>query len=556
MYCALLVSGLMIPEVMPLSTQTKTPSFLQKLLAFFDNTSHFRLVFMAVMFLDIRYLSGIAYSIVLSVMFVWSLWLIIDRMILRKGILRLRYRSVIYVFLMFALFTIILHAESNLLQNLITLYWMVVCFFLFYGIHAEKSNVRVKKEMRRSFEIINAVTTAIMLVSLVLFAIFPNGFKLMGFEFCIIEKRFVGVIPNANVTAFYSVIAIVACTFLLRMRRADGTLTGKLRIWYAACIVINAFTLILTDSNASLLLMMVFLSFLAFYELFKEFTFKKFATILFRLVALSLACVTIVSSLFFIRVGVQKGVSAVLTTRSSNIAVSTGLNANDGDIELEDEPKKSPAISSKPALGHQNKNIDSGRYVLWRQALGLLEKYPVFGIGSDNIADYGEFYLGGVRYTDIGGNHYVNFHNGLLTIAVSFGLVGLSLFLTLAVTIAKAILKAVFLYKNRSRRDGNMLVMIAAFSAACCVYSMFEVALFVDYTYRVFIFWMIIGLGLSYVFKYRHQAALDGRNDINRQDDTSEWDYLKNKFSSLRSKGKTSIEKKLLHSSDSSLTGG
>ncbi len=556
MYCALLVSGLMIPEVMPLSTQTKTPSFLQKLLAFFDNTSHFRLVFMAVMFLDIRYLSGIAYSIVLSVMFVWSLWLIIDRMILRKGILRLRYRSVIYVFLMFALFTIILHAESNLLQNLITLYWMVVCFFLFYGIHAEKSNVRVKKEMRRSFEIINAVTTAIMLVSLVLFAIFPNGFKLMGFEFCIIEKRFVGVIPNANVTAFYSVIAIVACTFLLRMRRADGTLTGKLRIWYAACIVINAFTLILTDSNASLLLMMVFLSFLAFYELFKEFTFKKFATILFRLVALSLACVTIVSSLFFIRVGVQKGVSAVLTTRSSNIAVSTGLNANDGDIELEDEPKKSPAISSKPALGHQNKNIDSGRYVLWRQALGLLEKYPVFGIGSDNIADYGEFYLGGVRYTDIGGNHYVNFHNGLLTIAVSFGLVGLSLFLTLAVTIAKAILKAVFLYKNRSRRDGNMLVMIAAFSAAYCVYSMFEVALFVDYTYRVFIFWMIIGLGLSYVFKYRHQAALDGRNDINRQDDTSEWDYLKNKFSSLRSKGKTSIEKKLLHSSDSSLTGG
>lgn len=509
-------------------TQKKT--VWQRIGGFLNQTSNFRLVFMAVMYFDIRYLSGIAYTVALVLMFLWSAWLLVDKMILKKGLLRVRYRSVIYIFLMFALFSVILHAESHLFDNLVTLYWMVVCFFLFYGIHAEMSNVRVKKEMKRTFEAINFLTTFIMTVSLVLFAIFPNGFELMGFQFCIIEKRFVGVIPNANVTAFYAAVAIVMCCFLLRMRRAEGTLSGKWRAWYTASILINVLTLILTDSNASLLFMMVFLSFLAFYELFKEFSLKKLPSVLFRLIAFSLSCVMIVASLLFLRVGVQRGVAEVMNKSSAQIAVSTKLDANNGDISLEEAPQKPAAIAARPSLGHQNKNIDSGRFVLWRQALGLLEQFPVFGIGSENIADYGEFYLGGIRYSDIGGNRYVNFHNGLLTIAVSFGIVGLSLFLAFAVTVAKAILKAIFLYKNRSRQDGNMLVLIAAFSAAYCVYSMFEVALFVDNTYRVFIFWLIIGLGMSYVFKYRRQALYEKQRDLSRHDDTSEWKYLKSKL--------------------------
>lgn len=525
-----------------MSTEKKRISFGRRLWDIINSTSVFRLVFLGVMFFDIRYLSSLAYNIVLSVMLVWSLWLITDRFIIRKRLLHVRYRSVIYLFLIFAVFTIILHSESNLINNILSLYWMVVCFFLFYGSHAEMSNLRLKKEMKRTFEIINLVTTFIMAVSLILFAIFPHGFKLFGFEFCIIEKRFVGVIPNANVTAFYSVIAIMMCTFLLRMRRADGTLTGKLRIWYIASVAINTFTLILTDSNASLLFMIVVIVFLAFYELFKEFSLKKLRTFLLRLVALSLSCVMIVASLLFVRISVQKGIAAMLTAKDSSIAVSTNIDANNGDIKLEDETPRPAAISSKPSFGHQNKNIDSGRFVLWRQALGLLEKHPVFGIGSENIPDYGELYLGGLRYTRIGSYHYVNFHNGLLTIAVSFGLVGLSFFLILAVTVAKAILKAIFLFKNRSRRDGNMLVMIASFSAGYCVYSMFEVALFIDNTYRVFIFWLLIGLGMSYVFKYRSQAARSGQRDIERISDDSELSYIKKKLGMLRPRTKKPAE--------------
>ncbi len=500
-----------------------------KIKSFLNSTSNFRFVFMAVMMFDVRYLWGMAYYIVLAIMFVWALCLMVDRLIINKGIFRLRYRTIIYIFLAFGLITIILHGERNFIANAFTLYWISVCLFMFYGMHSEFSNIRIKKEMKRLFDFINAITTFIMLVSLVLFAIFPNGFKLMGFEFCIIEKRFVGVIPNANVTAFYSVIAIVLCTFLLRMRKADRTLSLKLRIWYIFCIIVNSLTLILTDSNASLLFMMVYISFMFFYELFKEFTLKKLHTILFRITATVLSCVMVVSSMFFMRVGVQNGVAFMMNKRSVDIAVSTTLDANNGDIDLEDESTRSSS-EARPAFGHQNKNIDSGRYVLWRQALGLIEIYPFFGIGKDNIKDYGNEYLGGLRYTSLAGYKYVDFHNGLLTLTVSFGIVGLSLFLVFAVTIAKAVLKSIFRFKERSRRDGNVLVLIAAFSAAYCVYSMFEVALFVDYTYRVFIFWLIIGLAMSYVFKYRRQASHSSEDETPIHDDTSELNYLRKKL--------------------------
>lgn len=517
-----------------LQTEKTIVGFRERCQRFLNDTAHFRTVFMLVMLFDIRYLAGVSYYIVLGLMAVWSFWLMADRLIIKKGIFRVRYLKVILLFLGFSLFTVILHGERNFFANLFSVYWIAVCFFLFYGIHAEKSNIRVKKEMQFTFELIAFISTFIMLVSLVLFAIFPNGFELMGFEFCIIEKRFVGVIPNANVTAFYSVIAIVLFAFLLRMRGRAGTLTGKRRAVYIVSIVINSFSLILTDSNASLLFMMVFLSFLCFYELFKEFTWKRLHTVILRLVATFLSCSLVVASLFFVRVGVQNCIAGILNTRSSDISVSTTLDANNGDIKLEEGDTN--VSDDRPALGHQNKNIDSGRYLLWRQALGLIEEHPVFGIGKDNIKDYGDIYLGGLKYTQLGSYQYVDFHNGLLTLTVSFGLVGLSLFLVFAVTIAKNILKGMFRFRSKSRRDGNILVLTAAFSAAYCVYSMFEVALIVDYTYRVFIFWMIIGLGMSCVLKYQQQSGHEKADPGHVNEDASEIGYRKKLLMMIKEK--------------------
>ncbi len=518
-----------------MSDTVKKRSLWGRVLKFLDDPASFRLITMIVMYCDIRYLSAAAFYSAMAVLTIWSCVLLVRQLYVKKRIMRVKFRRIIFVFMFFALLTLILHSEINLLQNALTLYWITVCFFLFYGIHSEKSNTRVRKEIKRLFDVLTVMTDLTMLTGLVLFAIFPKGFSLMGYEFCIIEGRFVGIIPNANVTAFYSAVCIVMCAIMLRIRRADGTATRRLRIFYISSIVINSFVIVLTDSNATVVFVMVFLSFLFFYELFKEFNLKKLPTLALRLAASVLCCVIVVTSVLFVRVNVQSGISYLLNKRESDIVISTGLDANNDNIRLDKAVvSNKPAPEEKPVIGHQNTNIDSGRFVLWRQALGLIELYPLFGIGKDNIPDYGVQYLGGIRYTDLAGNKYVDFHNGLLTITVSFGIVGLSLFLVLSLTVAKAILKSMFRHKVRSRRDGNVLVLIAAFAAAYCVYSMFEAALFTDYTYRVLIFWLIIGVGLSYVMKYHQQGIHSAIDPKPLHDDTSELQYIKTKFGFLK----------------------
>lgn len=517
-----------------MSETIKKGSVKDKIAGLLDDPAVFRLITMIVLYCDIRYLSAPVYYTVMIILSVWAGFLMVRQLYVKKRIMRVKFRRIIFVFLFFAALSVILHSEMNLPQNLFTLYWIAVCFFLFYGIHSEKSNTRVKREMKRLFDVLTAMTDLTMLIGLILFVIFPKGLSVMGYEFCIIEGRFVGIIPNANVTAFYSVMCIVMCTLLLRMRRADGTITKKLRIYYIISIVMNSFVLVLTDSNASLVFIMVYLSFLFFYELFKEFSAQKLHTLVFRVAATALSCVMVTATVMFVRVNVQSGIAQMMVNRESDIVVSTKLDANNDNIKLDKTELSSKPSNAQKVIGHQNTNIDSGRFVLWRQSLGLIELYPLFGIGKDNIPDYGVQYLGGIRYTNLGGYKYVDFHNGLLTITVSFGIVGLSLFLVLSLTIAKAILKSMFRHKLRSRRDGNVLVLIAAFAAAYCVYSMFEAALFTDYTYRVMIFWLIIGFGLSYVMKYHQQGMHSFIDTEPLNDDSSELRYITGKFNVLK----------------------
>ena len=132
----------------------------------------------------------------------------------------------------------------------------------------------------------------------------------------------------------------------------------------------------------------------------------------------------------------------------------------------------------------------------------MIEKFPLLGVGKANIRDYANEYIGGLRYDDL--------HNGMITILVSYGVVGANLFIVFGITIAKDMLRMIFRYKKKCRDDGSVHVLVTSFCIAYVIYSMFEVALLVDCSYRVLIFWLLVGFGMSYVQKYSLQAIIDG----------------------------------------------
>ena len=462
-----------------------------RLKQFFNSMECFRFVLFLSLFFGIERVSNITMGIIM----LWSMYLFVDKLIVKKGIQRIRYRKIIYLFLGAAAFTVLMHWERNLADNLIVVYFMAVYFFQIYGLYSEKSNIRCQKEIKRILQCIVVMTTLAMLIGFIGLAVFPKGLEWNGLYFILYESRFVGIFFNANVTGFYSAMAIIACHILWRIIRTQKQLSAKRKIFCISCIAVNALALFLTDSNAALLFLVIYCSFMIFYIMFRDFGKKRMHGFIMRIAATVLSFVVIITSLIFFRVITQSQVSLVITSGHSQTEFSTGVVKEDGMVALTDDEYKGNVF------GHENKNIDSGRFRVWTQAVEMFELFPVMGIGKANIVDYANSYIGGLRYDD--------FHNGLLTILIGYGLVGLNLFMVFSIVTAKDILRTIFRYKKKCRDDGSVPVLLTAFCIAYVVYSMFELALLADISYRVYIFWLLLGFAVSYVRKYTLQAELE-----------------------------------------------
>ena len=465
----------------------KIGNYLKK---FFNSMECFRFVLFLALFFGIERVSNITLGIIM----LWSMYLFVYKLIIKKGIRNIRYRKIIYLFLGAAAFTVMLHSRRNLADNLIVVYFMAIYFFQIYGLYSEKSNIRCQREIKRILQFIVIATTSMMLIGFIGLAIFPKGFEWKNLYFILHESRFVGILFNANVAGFYSAMAIIACHILWRIIRAQKQLSPRRKIFYIFCIAVNAMALFLTDSNAALLFLVVYCSFVMFYIMFRDFGKKRMHGIILRTAATVLSFVVIITSLIFFRVVTQSQVSLAITSGHSQAEFSAGVVKENGVVGLTDDEYKGNVF------GHENQNIDSGRFKIWTQAFEMFEKFPVLGIGKANIVEYGNLYIGGLKYNDL--------HNGMLTILISYGLVGLNLFIIFSLATAKDIIGTIFRYKKKCRDDGSVPVLLTSFCIAYVIYSMFELALLADISYRVYILWLLLGFAMSYVQKYRLQSEL------------------------------------------------
>ncbi len=492
---------------------------MKAIFRFLDKEENFRFVFLANMFLGSLCIIGSFFYIAAGILMIWAAGLFISHFIIKGKLLLFRNRRLILLFLGSALFSCILHLKSNFFINIYYLLWMSICFFFFFGVCTGKGKSACKREAEHILSFVLHAGTIIMSAGLILLSVCPEGFDYGGYSFAIHENRFVGIINNANTTAFYALTSIISMNILWAIKKGDNTLSLTHKLYYTLSFIINILALFLSDSNDSLLMLIVFYCFMFLYGIFRGFRPGLFS-ILFRLMALMLACVVTAMSLIGTRTLVQEGISHMLSSPESSVQIDTGVTADNGKVILKpDTERKQDTTTFK----HKNKNLDSGRFIIWKQALGLFERFPLFGIGKANVVDYGEKYLGGLRYFD--------FHNGLITITISYGLVGLNIFMVLAITIAKTLIKTLFRRRNQNRQDGRVLTVITSFCAGYCVYSLFEIALLADISYKVLIFWLILGIGYGYACAYE-------KNSLTRHEDISPHDLSLYKTAQILAKRK------------------
>lgn len=419
------------------------------------------------------------------VLFLWSLPLLIRLIFVEKAYGKLPFHKTIALFMAAGLVSILLHAESYFLFNFVLWYHTGICLILLYGDCACRSWQENKPELVRVMKTVVVVMTAATAAGLLIVLVWVRIYAL-NHVVGLMDNRYVGLFMNPNHAAFTSVIAIIGAHFLYRQGRGRN---GKypLPLWLlAVCAGLNLVAVLLSDSNASLLLLLGYVAVQFFFKAFpKGITPAKGVV---NALGLLLACAVLAGGALGGRELLQKGVGMLVSGRQQVVIGDT--------INPTVLPDENGERNNKPIAGDvgdveigrtataNGGDLTSGRIDSLTKAAQVFLHYPVFGVGYCNIVPYSERLLPEpLLFADI--------HNGYMTILVSQGAVGLLLFLVFFVGQFALLLRNAF-----RRRDINALLLLS-FLLSYCVFSLLEIALLLYINYPVAIFWGLLGFAAS-----------------------------------------------------------
>ncbi len=460
------------------------------------DSSLFRKVYIInLFFCNIAFLQIPAY-VLLVFLFIWGLRLVWYNQIKNNTFFKLRFGLWIGAFIGVTLFSMLFNYSVTLFYSVLMLLHIFICFFIFYGMHTEP-DFDFREELYFIARFIVYITTIVNIVGIIcLMAGF--SFEWYWIKFTIYENRFTGCYVNPNLLGFCSVVSVVCCHMLYKpdfMNKVSQPRVSK--IWIVACMATNLFSLVLCDSNASMVLALGYAIVYIVYMFFADKTGLSMSKIVLKIVSLVLVGVFLVSSALLFRTICQEGFSVVISKTTSIVDILTGDEKTSQSENITQNKEPSKQQDSNVTFSHENKNIDSGRKKLWKESINLFKISPIIGISNGNIIFYSEEYANGALSYSY---HQSDLHNGFLTILVSTGIIGFLLFAIFGFRFAKHSAQHLFLQKKTFRND--VYPCLFAFLFAYLFYSLFEKALLYDISFMVMWFWLMMGYMSCYIAKF------------------------------------------------------
>ena len=450
--------------------------------SFLNDMSKFRVTFMLSLFsFSIAFIDVIAVIFNVFVM-IWGVYLLFKKGFVLKSFLSIKFISLISLFIGSNAVTMFLHIKDNFFVNLVYLIYSMLCFFLFYGMSSYDSLGKIQKELVVLFKLIIYISTALLIISPITLFIPSDFLQKFNYEIGIYrEERFSGIYVNPNLLGFSSTVSLIMNFSIFKKKIFSR--------WFSCLsIVLNFLGLFLSDSNASLLFLIIYFCVLFFCKMFSFNRTFGIGKIIKKSGILLLVCSGLVVCSFMARKDCQNVVSDVFSN-----ADKFSLDIDNQSSYSDDE--EHVGIGRK--LGQKRyKDVSSGRIDLLVQGLKIFRRHPIMGIGRGNLVDYGNIYLeNGLRFPDL--------HNGYLTVLVSSGIVGFSIFFIFGICVAHELFSFVFNKKNKSidRIYYHILSAICGY----CVYALFEKTILTEVTFMTLFFWAMLGYAMSFAVKYTHE---------------------------------------------------
>ena len=356
------------------------------------------------------------------------------------------------------LLSAIFNRSGHLIGNVIEILFMVTYILLFTMLESGQLK-KLFDWIAYTIQIISfssAIFAFTLLVSKVLI-LFKIGQQ--SYYYGVMNGRLWGIV-NPNASAIFSYISIILAMYLIHKG-------NKYSVYLKLNNVIQLVYFATMQSRGALLSLVLMIGFYSFFinrgKLAKRFL------------------IFIVSALLVSATNI--GLSYVTSIYISS-GKATVLDLNKGQSYAETDS----SVIKKTGELHLIETTPSGRTYIWKNAIKMGSAKPIFGYGVRNVPDYYTKYFSKfeIQNSLIGGN----FHNILVTIFVSSGILGLVSFLLLLGYIIKRFLT----YLIVSKKNSEKLIMILFFGILFG--QLFESQIMYSTNFINIIFWLIIGYGL------------------------------------------------------------
>lgn len=439
-------------------------------LALFDE-SLFRCCYLASFFFYmVSYISTPA-IVLIGIASLWGVIIAVRSIIVNKAYFKIYYGFWLGAFLVSLTLTTLFNLSTDLIAvgyNFILIVHSFICFVLFYGMHIHRGTM-YRWEMylfSRFFIYASTVTAFIGLV-----------FLLFGVEMVFYGNTYTGVFFNPNYQGYVSALAIIFCHFMTKPDFLAQARQKRIsRIWVTACILLNLVSLVLSNSNGSLLFLGVYVAFMVLFRLLalsEKLTPRKILT---RIAALILVGFLLVCLLMALRAAFK-------------IVVAV-LSSPEGEITKAD-------INALTKGSFFNIVTDSGlssRLDLWGAGFKALLSNPLFGAGKGDLYNHIVEVIGQRSYftDDYLTNVFIaDMHNGYIGILVVSGIVGFGLFAVFMYRFFKMTMPVWFV--QRRIMTYSVYPCLIGLCAAYLVYALIERTILFDLSFIVTSFWAVLG---------------------------------------------------------------
>lgn len=374
--------------------------------------------------------------------------------------------------------TVILNRSSHFFENANALIYMAVFFFLFF-IFTSKKDTDVLKEYEVLSGIVLVITFVFAIVNFFMFAFKIGGsYPVNGqpMYYGMYDNRLWGIY-NANTNSMLCDISILlSMGFIL-----NKGYKKRIRVLCIINAALQYICLILTGSRASLYGLYMIVALIIFLTAVKCDYKSKAKQYLKSLSAAALSLVVLVCANYFVRLTVP-----YLPAVCSSIKLIFLPDEEENDFVFEKYD-----LTRMEEVEEREGGLFNGRMDLWKAGFKTFKQSPVFGIGRENIYDFGKSELEGGKWSEslkIGG-----LHNIYITVLVSSGIIGFLLMATFAALSLLKMARGLFLKGQRNAWYIISFTMIILFYITEFVEAriLYQVGIF------YVIFWIYIGLNYA-----------------------------------------------------------